>query len=112
MNRDNLPIVPQAGLEIDEFTIPARDSHPICIRSYRRKDSTSLPLLICLHGGGFATGGLETDHYSCRALAIQIPLLVLNVEYRLAENKFPVGFEDRFDVVSWVSRGNILGNSD
>lgn len=104
MTRDHLPIPPQAGLEVDEFNIPARDGHSICVRSYRQTDRTDLPLLIYLHGGGFVTGGLETDDDSCRALAAHIPLLVLNVEYRLApENKFPVGFEDSFDVVRWVS---------
>ncbi|CAG7935880.1 unnamed protein product [Penicillium salamii] len=104
MTRDHLQIVPQIGLDIDEFTVPARDGHLICIRSYKQKGRTDLPLLIYLHGGGFVTGGLETDDNSCRALATQVPLLVLNVEYRLApENKFPVGFEDSFDVVRWAA---------
>ncbi|CAG8155260.1 unnamed protein product [Penicillium salamii] len=104
ITRDHLTIAPQIGLDIDEFTVPARDGHLICIRSYKQKGCTDLPLLIYLHGGGFVTGGLETDDDSCRALAKQVPLLVLNVEYRLApENKFPVGFEDSFDVVRWAA---------
>jgi acetyl esterase/lipase len=104
MTRDHLPITPQANLNIEEFTVSARDGHLICVRAYSQTDCTDLPLLIYLHGGGFVTGGLETDDDSCRALAAQIPLVVLNVEYRLApENKFPVGFEDSFDVVRWVS---------
>lgn len=103
MTRDHLPITPQTGLDIDEFTIPARDGHSICIRSYKQTGGTDLALVIYLHGGGFVTGGLETDDALCRTLAAQVPLVVLNVEYRLApENKFPVGFEDSFDVVRWV----------
>ncbi|KAJ5320230.1 Alpha/Beta hydrolase protein [Penicillium antarcticum] len=105
MTRDHLPIAPQANLDIEEFHIPARDGHPICIRSYKTSDQKDLPLLIYLHGGGFVTGSLETDHGSCRVLAANLPLLVLNVEYRLApENKFPVGFEDCFDVVRWAAK--------
>lgn len=103
MNRDHLEITPQPGLDIYEFNIPARDGHPICVRAYKQSNQNDLPLLIYLHGGGFVTGGLETDDTLCRTLAAQIPVLVLNVEYRLApENPFPTGFEDSFDVVHWV----------
>jgi acetyl esterase/lipase len=105
MTRDRLPITAQPGLDIHEFDIPARDAYPIRIRSYRQSSlaETKLPVLVYLHGGGFVTGGLETDDASCRVLALQTDVLVLNIEYRLApENKFPVGFEDAFDVVKWV----------
>lgn len=88
-----------------EFKIPARDDYPIAVRSYRQSSlrNHGLPTLIYLHGGGYMTGGLETDDASCRAVVAQIPVMVLSVEYRLApEHKFPVGFEDSFDVVKWV----------
>lgn len=56
-----------------------------------------------MHGGGWVTGSLETDDLLCRRLARELPLVVLNVEYRLApEFPFPVGVEDCFDVVKWV----------
>lgn len=103
MTRDHLPPTPQPGLDIQEFSIPARDEHPICVRAYKQPNHANLPLLIYLHGGGFVTGGLETDDASCRALALELPIVVLNVEYRLApENPFPTGFKDSFDVVRWV----------
>ncbi|KAF9895014.1 hypothetical protein FE257_004638 [Aspergillus nanangensis] len=104
MTRDRLPIQPQPGLDIEEFDISARDGYLIRIRSYRQSDTTDLPLLVYLHGGGFVTGGLETDEDSCRLIAANIPVVVLNVEYRLApENLFPVGFEDSMDVVRWAA---------
>jgi acetyl esterase/lipase len=106
MNRDRLPINPRTGLEIEEFDVPARDGYPIRVRSYRQSATTSqaaLPLLIYFHGGGFVTGGLETDDEPCRDIASEISVLVLNVEYRLApEHPFPVGFTDCLDVVLWV----------
>lgn len=90
MNREHLEIIPQPELDIHEFNIPARDEYPICVRAYKQSGQTHLPLQIYLHGGGFVTGGLEKDDASCRALAAQIPVLVLNIEYRLApENRFP-----------------------
>lgn len=103
MSRDRVEIIPQDGLDIHEFFVEARDGYKVRVRAYKQSNQTDLPLLIYLHGGGFVTGGLETDDVSCRALAAELPLLVLNVEYRLApENPFPTGFEDSFDVVRWV----------
>ncbi|OJJ45242.1 hypothetical protein ASPZODRAFT_133872 [Penicilliopsis zonata CBS 506.65] len=67
MTRDRLPITPEPGLTIREFDIPARDSHPIRIRSYAASPAAAekLPLLIYLHAEemgadlskGFVLGG-------------------------------------------------------
>ncbi|KAL2809935.1 Alpha/Beta hydrolase protein [Aspergillus granulosus] len=107
MNRERLPISPQPGLEIEEFDVPARDGYQIRVRSYTQSASltqATLPLLIYFHGGGFVTGGLETDDGPCRDIASAFPILVLNVEYRLApEHPFPVGFTDCLDVVLWAA---------
>lgn len=104
MNRDRLPIQSQAGLEIEECNVTARDEYPIRVRTYRKTGASDLPLFIYIHGGGFVTGGLETDDRYCRKIAAEVPVMVLSVEYRLApEHKFPTGFEDCFDVVKWVS---------
>ncbi|KAI1038858.1 hypothetical protein LB503_007603 [Fusarium chuoi] len=68
-----------------------------------------------MHGGGYVTGGLETDDVTCRALALEILVVVASVEYRLApEHKFPVGFEDSFDVVRWAAspEGQTTLNTD
>ncbi|KAL4798911.1 Alpha/Beta hydrolase protein, partial [Aspergillus venezuelensis] len=94
------------GLDMFEFTIPARDGYPIRIRAYQRsqQDPESLPLFIYFHGGGFVTGGLESDDKALRRVARELPIVVLSVEYRLApECPFPVGFEDGEDVVKWMS---------
>lgn len=107
MSRERKPIAPQAGLEIAELDVPARDGHSIRVRTYRQSTTKGLPhpLFIYIHGGGYVTGGLETDDATCRAIAAEVPLVVLSVEYRLApEHPFPTGFEDCHDVVQWVSR--------
>ncbi|GME61538.1 Potassium transporter [Neofusicoccum parvum] len=107
MNREHHLIKPQDDLEISEFNVSARDGHPVLIRSYRPSDKKAdelIPLVIYLHGGGFVTGGLETDDRSCRAVALRCGVVVLNVEYRLApENKFPIGWQDSYDVVKWAA---------
>jgi acetyl esterase/lipase len=105
MTRDRNPITPQEGLDIYEIDVPVRDNTPITLRIYRQTaNNDALPLFLYMHGGGYVTGGLETDDATCRALALEIPVVVASVMYRLApEHKFPVGFEDSFDVVRWVS---------
>lgn len=103
MSRARLVIQAQPGLDISELDVVARDDHPIRVRVYRKTDSQNLPLFIYIHGGGFVTGGLETDDRYCRKIAAEVDVAVVSVEYRLApENKFPTGFKDSYDVVKWV----------
>ena len=104
MSRDRLPIEPESGLSIEEIFIKARDGYDIRIRSYRPSaNNDTLPVFVYMHGGGWVTGSLENDDPLCRRLARELPLVILNVEYRLApEHPFPVGIEDCFDVVKWV----------
>ncbi|EXA47000.1 hypothetical protein NW756_008362 [Fusarium oxysporum] len=116
MTRDHDPIIPQEGLDIYEIYVPARDNTPITLRIYRQAaNHHALPLFLYMHGGGYVTGGLETDDATCRVLALEIPVVIASVEYRLApEHKFPVGFEDTFDVVRWAasSEGQRKLNTD
>jgi acetyl esterase/lipase len=105
MTRARDPIVPQEGLGISEHDVEVRDGAVICVRSYRRASAADelLPLFIYMHGGGFVTGGLETDDSTCRAIAMAMAVTVVSAEYRLApENPFPTGFEDCMDIVRWV----------
>ncbi|KAH7092608.1 Alpha/Beta hydrolase protein [Paraphoma chrysanthemicola] len=100
MTRDRLPITPDHSLDIFEITAQQQTT----LRIYRRKNASTLPLFVYMHGGGFVTGGLETDDRSCRAIAKGVDICVLSIEYRLApEHPFPVGFEDCWQVLSWAS---------
>lgn len=109
MSRVRDPITPQEGLDIYEFEQPVRDGHPVRLRVYRRVAGSpdvaeKLPLFLYMHGGGYVTGGLETDDATCREIALKIEVVVVSIEYRLApEHKFPVGFQDCTDIVRWVS---------
>lgn len=105
MSRAHDLITPEAGLDIDEIDVPIRDDNTICIRRYRKSSNKSaLPLFVYMHGGGYVTGGLETDDSTCRVIASEIDIVVVSIEYRLApEHRFPVGFTDSFDVVRWIA---------
>ncbi|CAM1506224.1 Fc.00g058650.m01.CDS01 [Cosmosporella sp. VM-42] len=95
MTRARDPITPQKGLAIQEFDVPA------------------LPLFVYIHGSGFVTGGLETDDSKCRAIALEIDIVIVNVEYRLApENKFPVvSLEGQKELETDLTKGFILGGT-
>lgn len=62
-----------------------------------------LPLLVYLHGGGWAVGSVETHDPFCRLLSQASGGMILSVEYRLApENQFPAGLEDSLAAFDWA----------
>lgn len=61
------------------------------------------PLLVYLHGGGFAIGDLETHDEPCRLLARHAAMHVLSVAYRLApEHPFPEPVDDACAALRWA----------
>jgi len=87
-----------------DYNIPTRDGASIVVRTYSRKGSGSGPVLVMLHGGGWALGGLDNEALLCRRWAEEFHGVALNVEYRLApEAKFPVPVYDCYDAVKWTA---------
>ncbi|HET6336843.1 MAG TPA: alpha/beta hydrolase [Polyangiales bacterium] len=79
---------------VRELTIPG-PAGPMRAWHYAPESSRPEPLLVFLHGGGFALGGLETHDYPCRVLCKTARLHVLSVDYRLApENPYPAAVDD------------------
>jgi acetyl esterase len=71
-----------------EATLPARHYAP-------RGASTPVPLLVYLHGGGFALGSLDTHDHLCRSICHGANVHVLSVEYRKApECPYPAPISD------------------
>lgn len=87
---------------------------PIPVRVYRPEADGALPVVLWLHGGGFAIGDLSMSDDTCRRLANTVGAVVVNVEYRLApEHPYPAGFEDCVAVYQWILSGaDDLGEAD
>jgi acetyl esterase len=101
-----------------EATVPS-DGASIPVRVYtpqRAADAPSLPILVWIHGGGWALGwvdSLDTDAM-CRYLSAKAGCVVVSVGYRLSpENKFPGPAEDSYAVLDWSLRnaGTLHGDA-
>jgi acetyl esterase/lipase len=90
---------------VEEVEIPTRaGSCPG--RVYVGDSSTEgdLPVVVYIHGGGFAIGGLVESEHECRALAANVPAVVVVIEYRKTpEHPYPAPDEDCYDSLLWAS---------
>ncbi len=77
------------------------------VRVYRPSEATDLPVLMYLHGGGFALGDLDMHDEYLRNLANAAGVVIVSVDYRLApEYPYPAGLDDCVDVWSWLQTGS------
>ncbi len=84
------------------------DEHGLRVRVYLPPGPPSgqkaLPVLVYLHGGGWAAGSIETHDPFCRLLAPLAGLSIVSVDYRLApESPHPAALEDAHTAVLWAA---------
>jgi len=73
------------------------------VRLYAPDVAGPLPVVVYLHGGGWAVGSLDSFDALCRRLANRTGALVVSVAYRLApEHPFPAAVEDAETAVRWA----------
>ena len=93
----------RTGIHVVDRLIPG-PAGQIPIRMYRRFGlAEGAPAIVYLHGGGWATGDLDTHDGSCRLLADESDCVVVAVDYRLApEHPFPAAVDDAVAAYRWV----------
>ena len=62
------------------------------------------PLVVYIHGGGFALGNLDMGNWLCSSVAVNVGAVVVSVAYRLAPSHvFPAAVEDCYAAFSWAA---------
>lgn len=96
-----VPVHPEVHSEDRTIGGPAG---PIGIRIYRPATDTPSPLVIYIHGGGWAVGGLDSYDGIARRHAVAADAVVVSLSYRLApEHPFPAAVDDVWAATQWVA---------
>src|SRR6201984_488586 len=93
-------------LRIENRTVGHGDVADIPVRLYWPPvaEHSDLSVVVYYHGGGWATGDLETHDPVARAHAVGAEAIVVSVDYRLApEHPFPAGVNDCWAAVQWTA---------
>ena len=78
---------------------------PLALRLYRPRMGFTGTLLFA-HGGGWATGNLETNDGLCRELARHTGTQVVSLDYRLApEHPYPAALHDMWRALVFLASG-------
>ncbi len=95
----------ESGLAIDECSVPGPEGGPeVAVRMYRPLGGGSGAGVLYIHGGGFISGSLDSEHAVAVSIARGVDVTVLSVDYRLApEDPFPAGIEDCYAALTWFS---------
>ena len=97
------PTVP--GVEVSDRTVGGSVEAPgTRVVTYegpgRRRPSGAL---LWIHGGGMVLGRPEQANSWCSALALELGIVVVSVDYRLApEQPFPDGLTDCYTALTWL----------
>ncbi|MDI2124668.1 alpha/beta hydrolase fold domain-containing protein [Yinghuangia seranimata] len=92
----------------EDRTVPG-PAGPVDVRVYLpvREEPGPVPTLLWMHGGGWASGSVNTGDTAARALCELARVAVVSVGYRLApEAPWPAGLDDCTATLRWV-RDNI-----
>jgi len=92
-------------LDIEDRLVPGYEGAPdVRVRVYRsHRAPTPSPVLLAIHGGGFALGSIEMEHAAAVQMASSLGIVVVAVDYRLApEHPFPAGLHDCYAALLWI----------
>ncbi|MDF0531779.1 alpha/beta hydrolase [Tsukamurella sp. 8F] len=93
------------GVELRELAAPGQGGAPdVPIRFFTPEQARGpLPVLVWMHGGGFAIGTAASSDEFCVSVVRELGFAVANVEYRLApETPFPGPLDDCYAALRHV----------
>ncbi|OBB10598.1 lipase [Mycolicibacterium setense] len=98
-----MPVHPE--VQTEDRVIPG-PAGPIPVRVYRppTADGATPPVVVFIHGGGWALGDLDSYDGTARQHAVGADAVVVSVDYRLApEHPYPAAVDDVWAVTQWVA---------
>jgi len=93
------------GVEVTDRKIPG-PAGELTVRVYRPATDGvgGRPLVVYIHGGGFALGNLDMGNWMCGTVAVNVGAVVVSVAYRLAPSHvFPAAVEDCYAALTWAA---------
>ncbi|KAI0644071.1 Alpha/Beta hydrolase protein [Trametes meyenii] len=102
IRRPDLP--PETAYSTQDHPLPVEGGE-ITVRTYlpSAPEGTTFPVLVWTHGGGFVFGTLEQDDYLLRIISVDLQLVIVAVDYRLApEYTFPTALNDAYSALKWT----------
>ena len=88
--------------KIENISI-AGPNGPLGLRIYKPKSSSTLPVFIFIHGGGWTAGSLNGYDHVCQEICRQATCLLVSIDYGLApQHPFPQPLEDCYFATKWV----------
>ena len=109
-----LAMADESGLTITDEVVAADPDVPV--RRYVPQEKASDAGVLYIHGGGFTVGSIDMEHAQACAVAREVGVEVVSVEYRLApEHPFPAAIDDCYAALEWfapqVERVAVVGSS-
>ncbi len=99
--------IDESGVIIENRSIPGGSEAPeIPVRIYRPKSLSSTTAgLVYIHGGGFAMGDLDSEHGGVVSLCVDLGIVIVSVDYRLApEHPYPAALDDCYSALCWTAK--------
>lgn len=100
------PALPN-GVRVEECRIPGPPGAPdVTVFVYRPPNlPAGAAAILNIHGGGYVTGSAAAYHAQSAAYALELGVVVVGVEYRLAPGTpFPGPLEDCYAALTWMAR--------
>ncbi len=102
-----------SGVQVTEVVVPGATG-PLPARRHEPPTRTAGdPLVLHLHGGGWALGSPQQYDWLCSELAARLGAVVVSVDYRMApEHPAPAAVDDCVAVARWIladGGGAVLG---
>ncbi|KAI0708757.1 Alpha/Beta hydrolase protein [Cerioporus squamosus] len=103
-HEERLP--PASSYVVEDKRIPGPEGDILvrCVVPVVSDETRKFPVLLWIHGGGGCVGDIEIDDYHLRRISVDLQIVTVNVEYRLApEHPFPAAHDDCYAALKWTA---------